>query len=186
VDAGYGGTTCAAVNGILTGGGAMITGAGGLAERWQGILKVFANPAATPEELLEAINNLARYLSRPAGLKLAAKMLEGGVALNGRQFAAGIPGMARYLTAVQVVGVVATAWSNYQTTGGNVAETAVMTTIDMGTVWAGAATGAYIGSLIPVPGVGTGVGLLVGGLAGIAYTSIANNALGKAWDKVFG
>ncbi|MGX1546634.1 RHS repeat-associated core domain-containing protein [Streptomyces adustus] len=185
MDAGYGGTTCAAVNGILTGGGALITGVNGLAERWQAILKVFANPAATPEELLSAINGLARYLSHPAGLKLAAKVMGGGVTLQGRQFAAGVPGMARYLKVVSVLGVVATGWSNYQTTGGNLTETAVMTGIDMGTVWAGATTGAYIGSFIPVPGVGTGVGVLVGSLAAIAYTSWANNGLDYVWDKWF-
>ncbi|WP_399144446.1 RHS repeat-associated core domain-containing protein [Streptomyces sp. MK7] len=190
MDRGFGGRTCAAVNGILAGGGTLVSGMDELATRWKAILAVFANPAATASELDEAITDLALYLKHPGALKLASKVLGSQVQLGGARFGSAIPGMARYLKLAPYIGGAATFWSNYQGTGGNLAETTVMTGMDLGLIWAGAATGAYVGGVvgtwIPVPGVGTGVGVVVGAVSGIVYTSIANNVLGKAWDKLFG
>lgn len=190
VGRGFGGDTCAAVNGVLAGGGTLAAGMGELAERWKAILAVFANPAATPQQLDEAITGLALYLKNPGALKMASKVLGSQVQVGGARFGSAVPGLARYLKIAPWVGGAATAWSNYQGTGGNIAETAVMTGMDMGLIWAGAAAGAqvgaYVGTLVPVPGVGTGVGVVVGAVLGIVYTSIANNTLGWVWDKVFG
>lgn len=115
-----------------------------------------------------------------------ASMVAGDkVQIQNARFGAELPGLTRYLKVANGIGLGLTAWSNYQATNGNVAETAVTTGADMGMIWASALIGAEIGTAIPVPIVGTAVGVTVGAVAGIITTSITNNAIDKVWHKWF-
>ncbi|MGW2280380.1 RHS repeat-associated core domain-containing protein [Streptomyces sp. NPDC001770] len=90
-----------------------------------------------------------------------------------------------------VGGIAFTAYSNYQSTGGDVGltatETAVDTAIVMGTTKVGATLGAAIGTAI-APGVGTVVGGAIGAgagaVTGILASGPVNNALSKGWKGV--
>lgn len=184
-DEGFGGRVCAALNGILAGGGTMANAPPDLAKRWSAIISVFNNPNADAAELEEAIKGLANFLKTPAALKMASMVAGDKVQIQNARFGAELPGLTRYLKVANGIGLGLTAWSNYQATNGNVAETAVTTGADMGMIWASALIGAEIGTAIPVPIVGTAVGVTVGAVAGIITTSITNNAIDKVWHKWF-
>jgi hypothetical protein len=92
-----------------------------------------------------------------------------------------------------VGGIGFTAYSNYQSTGGDVpltvAETAVDTVVVMGATKVGATLGAAIGTAI-APGVGTVIGGAIGAgagaVTGILATGTVNNAMSKGWKGVKG
>ncbi|WP_230396195.1 hypothetical protein [Streptomyces blattellae] len=92
-----------------------------------------------------------------------------------------------------VGGIAFTAWSNYNSTGGDipltVAETAFDTGVVMGATHVGATLGAAIGTAI-TPGVGTVVGSAIGGAAGavtgILMTGPVNNFMSNTWEGVKG
>lgn len=196
---GYDGRVCAAINGVLTGGGSIQGGAAKLGDKWHEMQKILKDPETTPEELEKAIKQLAVFLKSPGALKLASTHIGSDVQLAGKTFGSQIPGIVRYTRYAPYIGVGATEWSNLQGTRYNVPEATTETAVDTGlSVWAadagatagaavgtwaaaegGAALGASIGSV--VPGAGTVVGGVVGALAGVALSSFANNAISDLW-----
>ncbi|WP_175408684.1 hypothetical protein [Streptomyces sp. TRM64462] len=92
-----------------------------------------------------------------------------------------------------VGGIAFTAYSNYQSTGGNIPltalETAADTAVVMGATKLGASIGASIGTMI-APGVGTVVGGAIGAAAGavtgILATGPLNNYISRKWKSFFG
>jgi hypothetical protein len=92
-----------------------------------------------------------------------------------------------------VGGVAFTAYSNYQSTGGDIpltaAETAVDTAVVLGTTKVGATLGAAIGTAVAGPVgtvIGGAIGAGAGAVTGILASGPINNAMSKGWKGVKG